>query len=89
MMVIDQVTLPEGFLSARLNGDELRAAAMFLELARQRAPEVEVLSPRLTKAGFYKMVLRFPPGDTWELTDTLAAIADEVEERTGIFFSLD
>lgn len=89
MMMIDQVTLPPGFLTARLNGDELRAAAMFLELARERAPEVEVLHPRLTKAGFYKMVLRFPKGDTWEQTDALAAIADEVEAKTGIFFSLD
>lgn len=89
MMMIDQVTLPPGFLSDRLNGDELRAAVMFLELARERAPQVEVLRPRLSQAGFYKMVLRFPPGETWELTDTMAEIADEVESKTGIFFSLD
>lgn len=82
--------LPSDFLSDRLDGDELQAAIMFYELAKERVPEVEVLGPRVTKAGFLKMALRFPAGlDAWDLTDKLAEIADDVAEATGKFFSLD
>lgn len=81
--------LPPSFEQLALNGIQRKAAFRFLELAEEQAPEVTIVGPRRTQAGYLKLVLEFPEGDTWDLTQALSRISNQVRNELGVFFILD
>jgi hypothetical protein len=84
-----QAELPAVFEALEMTGVERGACDMFIMLAHERAPNVTVISPRRTQSRDIKIMLGFPEGDTWEITKTLAGIANEVRKETGVYFILD
>jgi hypothetical protein len=84
-----QAELPAAFEALEMTGIERRACDIFITLAHERTPDVQVISPRRTQSRDIKIMLGFPEGDTWEITKTLAGIANEVRKETGVYFILD
>lgn len=81
--------LPPAFQTLPLAPAERTAIARFIAEAPHVAPGVALVAPRRTPAGRLAIVLAFPQGDTWALTEGLVRLAQRIEDETGIYMHLD
>lgn len=81
--------LPLAFRNLALSEPERGAVLRFLAEAPTAAPEVQVLAPRRTSTGHLVIVLAFPEGETWALTQALVGLCLRIQADTGVPLHLD